>query len=82
MAKGLCEFLCVWSAACCVQEGELKMCTHSPQTTKLPAFIRRLAREFAADPERHPEQAGGLISPRSEDEGLGHLFTILQPEWH
>ena len=59
----------------------MRECTHSPQTTKLPAFIQRLAREFADDPDRYPEDIEGLVSPRSEDEGLGHLYTILQPEW-
>ena len=64
-----------------MQEGELKECTHSPRTIKLPAFIQRLAREFATNPDRHQERADGLISPRSEDKGLGHLSTMLQPEW-
>ena len=59
----------------------MRECTHSPQTTKLPAFIQRLAREFADDPDRHPEDVEGLVSSRSEDESLGHLYTILQAEW-
>ena len=75
------SLLSTQSAGLGMQEGELKECTHSPQTTKLPSFIQRLARDFAADSDRHREHAEGLISPRSEDEGLGHLFTILQPEW-
>lgn len=58
---------------------ELKECTHSARTTRLPAFIQRLAKEYATDPDRRLK---GLVSPRSEDEGLGQLFTILQPEWH
>jgi len=61
----------------------MKECTHSPRTTKLPAFIQRLAKEYAADPDRRPEPEGDLISPRSEEDAeFGHLFTILQPEWH
>ena len=62
-----------------LQEAALKGCTHSPQTTKLPDFIQRLASEYAANPDRRKDD---LISTRSEDEHFGHFFTILQPEWH
>ena len=62
-----------------LQEAALRECTHSPQTTKLPAFIQRLASEYAADPDRRPDD---LISLRSEDEHFGHYFNMLQPKWH
>ena len=62
-----------------LQEAALRECTHSPQTTKLPAFIQRLASKYAANTDRRPDD---LISLRSEDEHFGHYFNILQPEWH
>jgi hypothetical protein len=64
-----------------LQEEALKECTHSPCTTKLPSFIERLARKYAADAQERLVENDGFVSPGSRDEGFGHLFTILQPEW-
>ena len=66
---------------CFLQEEALKECTYSPCTTKLPAFIERLAQEYAADVQERPVEDDGFASPGSGDEGFGHLYTILQPEW-
>lgn len=63
------------------EEEALKECTYSPRTTSLPAFIERLAQEYAADVQERPVEDDGFASPGSGDEGFGHLFTILQPEW-